>query len=526
VRKLLVASHKGGVGKTTTCINLAAATAQAGSRVLLVDADPLSAISASLNLNEHPGRQTLRQGGIDRPGVLVTGAIPGLDIISPFEEGGCTDRDLDDLLVMLASPSFADCYGCMIVDTPPFMGGNPEQMLNTCDEFVVVMRAEPLAYRTLPAFLELVQRSKRPGKNIQMLGILLTLPEGEPIGSRWECELRGRFGPRILPQVVPYDEEVGKALLLGQILSLYNPEAEAARQYLQLAETLTLTGTPDRTFTHAAESPLLEVAASLQAASGSISAIGGGTATAVVAPPAGAEELEREVLEGDELEQEELCEGALAPTSSSYAPVTSLPDLDLLVGPELPEEPDLPSDPDLTSVPDLEPVDLGTPEPKAEPEPAPPVPVARPIPVRSPTPRPAAAAPASPRKPAAAPQPAAAAPKAGELQTRYPWAIWVGLAAAAGVGLRFVMLPEWLLPFVVGVAVAGAVVLVLRLLLNPNENNPPQPATSPGQKARPPRPAGTRPTGSRTVHKTDANSRLSNLARRATAPPRRDNRGR
>src|SRR5262249_29835640 len=60
VRKLLVASQKGGVGKTTSSVNLAAAAALAGNRVLLLDADPLSSISSSLNLAQHPQRQTLR----------------------------------------------------------------------------------------------------------------------------------------------------------------------------------------------------------------------------------------------------------------------------------------------------------------------------------------------------------------------------------------------------------------------------------------------------------------------------------
>jgi cellulose biosynthesis protein BcsQ len=71
VRKLLVACQKGGVGKTTTSMNLAAAAAMAGTRVLLLDADPLSSISTSLNLSQHVGRQSLRKLGVELPGVLV-----------------------------------------------------------------------------------------------------------------------------------------------------------------------------------------------------------------------------------------------------------------------------------------------------------------------------------------------------------------------------------------------------------------------------------------------------------------------
>src|SRR5262245_3876976 len=191
VRKLLVASQKGGVGKTTTSINLAAATALAGARVLLLDADPLSSISASLNLAQHPQRQQLRQAGIDLPGVLVSNVIPGLDVLSPYEDGGCSDDELDQLLGLLATPAFQECYATLLVDTPPFMGANPGQLLATCDEFIIVMRAEPMAYRTLPAFLELVQRS-RSANPIPLRGILLTLPDGEQQGGRWEREMRGR----------------------------------------------------------------------------------------------------------------------------------------------------------------------------------------------------------------------------------------------------------------------------------------------------------------------------------------------
>src|SRR5258708_462651 len=160
VRKLMVASQKGGVGKTTTSINLAAATAVAGARVLLLDADPLSSISASLNLTQHPSRQSLRAAGIDLPGVLVTNILPGLDVLGPYEDGGCSDEELAHLLALLAAPTFRECYGCLIVNVPPFLGANPGQLLGACDEFILVMRAEPLAYRTLPAFLELAQRAR------------------------------------------------------------------------------------------------------------------------------------------------------------------------------------------------------------------------------------------------------------------------------------------------------------------------------------------------------------------------------
>lgn len=240
MRKLLVVSQKGGVGKTTTSMNLAAATALTGTRVLLLDADPLCNISAALKLAEHPQRQPLRQAAIDLPGIFVPNVIPGLDVLSPYDEGTCTDEDFAQILRAVAAPPIGQSYGCLLIDVPPFLGGSAAPLLASCDDFLLVLRAEEMAYRTFPAFQELIQRSSPDGRSRPMCGILLTLPEGEEPGCRLERELRGRFGSRLLAEVIPHDPQIVEALQSGSICSQRFPESPAARQYHQLAAKLEL----------------------------------------------------------------------------------------------------------------------------------------------------------------------------------------------------------------------------------------------------------------------------------------------
>lgn len=519
MRKLLVASQKSGVGKTTSSINLAAAAAAAGARVLLLDADPLSGVSLTLNLADHPGRRQLRADGIDLPGALCPDVVPGLDVLSPYGDGACSDEEFDELLRLVTSPVPGRGYGCLIVDSPPFMGANPGQLLGSCDDLILVMRAEPMAYRTLPAFLELVQRSRRNGRGVQMRGILLTLPDGELPGGRWERELRGRFGARILPHVIPYDEEVAKAVEAGQILSHAQPESSAAAQYHALAGALAL-ATQQAVASNGAGSPLLSAAAALDAAGVPVgrsaasltvapaaresrpsSAVAGSADADISLPPATvaepATETVHEAPQPPPSSRRRLPRATPARPVARYrpAPVPSsdddIPDLDELLARQTTPPPTRPAAPARPSA--------------AEPAPT--------------TPRAAAA------KPKTAPAVPAPPPPVIPMTAKQPWMIWVGLATVMGVGLRFVQVPDFMLPIAVGIAVAAAVVLVLRLASPAAQpETAPAPAPTPPPPAPPPRPVQqAQPASSRRLPrpeaKKDPGARLAAMARRPNSNP-------
>ncbi len=470
MRKLLVASQKGGVGKTTTSMNLAAAAAQNGTRVLLLDADPLSNISMALNLAEHPHRQSLRQTGIDFPGVLVTNIVPGLDVLSPYEEGRCSDDDLDRLLRALSLQVSRDCYGCMIVDVPPFMGANPAQLIASCDEFLLVMRAEAMAYRTLPAFLELVQRSSHNGHTIQMRGILLTLPEGEQPGCRWERELRGRFR-RARPgrsDSARRDDRQGAACA-GQISSHVHPDAPAARQFRQLVGHL---GLAEESRPAAAAEQITQMLR--QAASEVVPvAVPTPAAAAVVSEPLPQTSADSEAVD--------LFAGATdtEPAKAGSPPIPRLRHLG-----RSGEVARLPR-PLTPAAPPVAPSGRVKTVPAAAATPAEP---ARPAPV-APT--------APPAVPVATPN------TLGQL-----WPLWILLGAILGGSLRFVPPSPSHLPIFVGLGVAAAVVVGLRSWAVAQENAS---AASP-EEARNRRRSRERKKTSTRTDKKEVSGRLPSLS--------------
>jgi chromosome partitioning protein len=469
VRKFLIASQKGGVGKTTSVINLAAAASLAGARVLLLDADPLSNVSTSLNLGQDPKRSRLRDSGVDVPGFLVRNILPGLDVLSPYEEGGCTDEELGQVLSLVSSSQVKDCYSCLLVNTPPFLGTNPGQLLAVGEEFLLVMRAEPLASRTLPAFLEVVGRAQRQGATAQFRGILLTLPEGEPMGGRWERELRGRFGNRILPHVVPHDPEVVETQLFNRILVHSNPESPAAVSYNLLVETLALAVNLPRHQPDAMQA-LCAAAATL------------GTTPPrrppelVSPPPASAEAAAKE-----EPKPREKVLSGMRPGDLRRPPERKRPG-----DHKLPEPAKKPSRP--VRLPSAPVSPSGLHNRVKTPAHAPVVDAAKPQPV------------APSQKP-----PASGVNHAMVLLS-------IGLAVVLGVSLRFLKIPSFMVPVLVGVGVAAVIIAVYRYSLTPTDEG-----KTPGTN-RPPRPDEASPSAPRASESTEASKRRNALPRRVGAP--------
>src|SRR5262249_40270624 len=337
---------------------------------------------------------------------------------------GCSDEDFDRILQLLGLDAFRESYDCLIVNAPPFLGARPTELLTSCDEYVLVLQAEPLAHRTMPAFLELVQRAGQGHRAATLRGVVLTLPESEPPGGRWERELRGRFGKNVLPQVVPYDEEAGKAALFGHVVVHASPEAPASRAYQELAGELQLA--KEASGAHHPADALLSMAAAAVRANPLVA-----RSAPRPAPGAGGRRSSarrRRVSAAGAGLQPRDSPAVLPPAESLQVPPSEGPD---------------------------HPTWGATACDRTPPVPAAPVP---------------AAPPPTSARPAPGADASGLAPPLHS--TQRPWAIWIGLAVASGIGLRFVQLPDFVLPLMVGLAVTAGVTLMLHLFLGQAEAEP------------------------------------------------------
>src|SRR5262249_18803502 len=150
-------------------------------------------------------------------GTLWRNVVPGLDAIQPAGDGLTFDQSIDEFLQTLAANPFCQRYRWMVIDSPPIIAGDLlRKLLYFSDDLMLIIRAEPLAYRTLPMFLQLIQSMQSQGSSVQMRGILLTMPPGEVAGKGFDVDLRHIFGRYMMPQTIPYDEEVPRALFLGR----------------------------------------------------------------------------------------------------------------------------------------------------------------------------------------------------------------------------------------------------------------------------------------------------------------------
>ena len=242
-RILAISNNKGGVGKTTSTINLGAALAQIAGPVLLVDADPQANLSISLGLGTEcqPNLYTaLHQGKLEP--VTIT---PGLDVIpshldltaAEIELAGEAGREqvLKELLEPLTSR-----YRYILIDTPPSLGLLTINALTAAQEVFIPLQAEYLAVQGLQKLLDLIGKIKRrinPG--LELGGVFITQYDSRKILNRDVSEgIQEALAGKVLHCRIADNVALAEAPAKGQDIFRYQAKSKGAQDYLALAQEI------------------------------------------------------------------------------------------------------------------------------------------------------------------------------------------------------------------------------------------------------------------------------------------------
>jgi len=259
---IAIANQKGGVGKTTTTVNMAAALAQHGQRVLVVDLDPQGNASTALSIDHHRGTPSTYDALVD--------GMPIAEIVQPSPE-------IDGLFVLPATIDLAgaeielvslvaresrlrralhayppvtsqdeDRFDYVLIDCPPSLGLLTLNALVGGDEMMIPIQAEYYALEGLGQLLETVEMVKAHlNPDLAVSTILLTMYDSRTrLAAGVAEEVRNHFGSQVLGTAIPRSVRISEAPSYGQSVITYDPSSPGALSYLEAAREMAVKGAP------------------------------------------------------------------------------------------------------------------------------------------------------------------------------------------------------------------------------------------------------------------------------------------
>lgn len=243
-----VANQKGGVGKTTTAVNLAAALGVLEKKVLLIDADPQANATSGLGVEEVEfSTYNLLEHSVDAKKCIKKTASPNLDIIPSHidlvaAEIELVDKENREYMLKKALKQIRDEYDFVIIDCAPSLGLITINALTAADSVIIPIQCEYFALEGLGKLLNTIKNvQKIHNPHLDIEGLLLTMYDSRlRLSNQVVEEVNSHFPEMVFETIISRNVRLSEAPSFGESILNYDAESKGAIQYLQLAEEVLL----------------------------------------------------------------------------------------------------------------------------------------------------------------------------------------------------------------------------------------------------------------------------------------------